>query len=109
MHYEETAIEKLTNSELSAEILNVKYGKHGVISFMEQGSAAKLISGDATYIFNSTSPCDMMQIIIENGISLIFNEGGFWMARNDKKRFTSISTNPLRAAACVFLMMNEGE
>lgn len=73
----------------------------------------KVFYGDgANWIeFNPcNNPADAMQIVFENGISLIsdWNEVGVWGATN-QPWYSSENKNPLRAAMEVFLMMKEAE
>ncbi|SPX94635.1 Protein of uncharacterised function (DUF2591) [Morganella morganii] len=54
------------------------------------------------------NPTDAMPIIIDNGISLIFQEGNFQFATYDGNIECCIS-NPLKAAMIIFLMMKDAE
>nr|EHM1965537.1 DUF2591 family protein [Escherichia coli] len=54
------------------------------------------------------NPSDAMQIIIENGISSLFN-GDEWICSALDGEFLSINENLYRAGCEVFLMMKEAE
>lgn len=52
------------------------------------------------------NPSDMWPLIVENEISLVVYQSGVWEC-NHHNQFFSRNDNPLRAAAIVFLMLNE--
>lgn len=54
------------------------------------------------------NPADAMSIVIENGISLIFQDGIFHFATYDGN-FEFHGDNPYRAAMEVFLMMKDAQ
>lgn len=54
------------------------------------------------------NPADAMPIVIENGISSMFN-GDEWICSASNGEFLSVNENLYRAAMEVFLMMKEAE
>lgn len=75
----------------------IAYDRTGIVLFDDM---------DATPFDPCNNPADAMPIVIENGISLIFQEGEFQFATYDGN-FEVRGDNPYRAAMEVFLMMKE--
>lgn len=74
------------------------------------GSSVQWIGGYAEYIHVDycNNPTDAMPIIIENGISSLFN-GDEWICSALDGEFLSINENLYRAAMEVLMMMTEAE
>ena len=80
-----------------------------VIGIRLDSNIIYLIGGDELIEFDPcNNPTDAMPIIIDNGISLIFQEGNFQFATYDGNIECCIS-NPLKAAMIIFLMMKDAE
>lgn len=80
-----------------------------VVGIRPDSNIIYLIGGDELIEFDPcNNPTDAMPIIIDNGISLIFQEGNFQFATYDGNIECSIS-NPLKAAMVIFLMMKDAE
>ncbi|WP_392430585.1 protein ninX [Edwardsiella piscicida] len=112
MNYEE-----MSDSDIAAKVFEVS---HGVIpDFKEHPDGGislisyenDIISGEDVEVvggrFNPLNNLsDMWPLISENNMSICSIGGnGPWMVRSGT--FSSIHTNPLRAAAIVYLMMKE--
>lgn len=63
---------------------------------------------DATPFDPCNDPADAMPIVIENGISSLFNDDE-WICSVPYTEFLSINENLYRAAMEVFLMMKDAE
>ena len=103
-----TDYSKMSDAELSAEILKVKHGAIGVIALREDG--AKLITLNDTHSLSINNQSDMWPLIVDNKIDIChIDSHEIWkaFAIKDGEIVSHEDKNPLRAAAIVFLMLNE--
>lgn len=93
--------------EINKAVAECKYGIG--CTGKTQGGDVIVFTDSFTAVFDPcNNPADAMPIIIENGISSLFN-GDEWICSALDGEFLSINENLYRAAMEVFLMMKDAE
>ncbi|EML4853803.1 DUF2591 family protein [Morganella morganii] len=97
--------------EINKEVVKLIKTKGGY-SCVDHDEIVKVYVSQNTGIYKEFDPCndpyDAMPIIIENGISSLFN-GDEWICSALDGEFLSINENLYRAGCEVFLMMKDAE
>lgn len=95
---------KLSDNKINAEVALHWLGKG---NFGLMNGAVETFGGS----FNPcNNPADAWPIIVANRITLIpASRGDEWMAQAFDRAIADVSTNPLRSAMTLYLMMQEGE
>ncbi len=82
---------------------------NGTDAVVEKFGIIYISDSDAMVSFSPcNNPYDSMPVIIDNGISSMFN-GDEWICSASNGEFLSVSENLYRAAMEVFLMMKDAE
>ncbi|HEI8570782.1 TPA: DUF2591 family protein [Morganella morganii] len=93
--------------EINKAVAECKYGIG--CTGKTQGGDVIVFTDSFTAVFDPcNNPADAMPIIIENGISSLFN-GDEWICSALDGEFLSINENLYRAGCEVFLMMKDAE
>lgn len=93
--------------EINKAVAECKYGIG--CTGKTQGGDVIVFTDSFTAVFDPcNNPADAMPIVIENGISSLFN-GDEWICSALDGEFLSINENLYRAGCEVFLMMKEAE
>ncbi len=97
--------------EINKEVVKLIKTKGGY-SCVDHDEIVKVYVSQNTGIYKEFDPCnnpaDAMPIIIENGISSLFN-GDEWICSALDGEFLSINENLYRAGCEVFMMMKDAE
>ena len=104
------------NQLVGCKIGEMRMGKYGACCVTSNGEALAIKGGVWQTFDPCNNPADAWPIIVENGISLAFQDGNWW-ADNlaywvDGVEWNIggiIDKNPLKAAMIAFLMMKESE
>lgn len=92
--------------EINKAVAEYKYGTDAVV---EKFGIIYISDSDAMVSFSPcNNPYDSMPVIIDNGISSMFN-GDEWICSASNGEFLSVNENLYRAAMEVFLMMKDAE
>ncbi|HCT1398670.1 TPA: DUF2591 family protein [Morganella morganii] len=93
--------------EINKAVAECKYGIG--CTGKTQGGDVIVFTDSFTAVFDPcNNPADAMPIVIENGISSLFN-GDEWICSVQYTEFLSINESLYRAAMEVFLMMKDAE
>lgn len=101
---------KMSDFEINREVAINLCGYQGHVEHMEHGVKESDRDSNGMFYFERdycNNPSDAWPIIFENEISLVVVEDGVWVAR-----FGSVfdeSSNPLRSAMIVYLMIEDEE
>lgn len=96
---------EVTDYEINKAV--AKYLKLNIIAYDRTGIVL-FDDMDATPFDPCNNPADAMPIIIENGISSLFNDDE-WICSVPHTEFLSINESLYRAAMICFLMMKDAE
>ncbi|HIC2883429.1 TPA: phage protein NinX family protein [Morganella morganii] len=94
--------------EINKAVFRAARIKHKWFRFLPHGVVTYNIKGDWLIFDPCNNPADAMPIVIENGISSLFNDDE-WICSVPYTEFLSINESLYRAAMEVFLMMKDAE